>query len=120
MIKKTSLSTPRTSSGISKINNNNLISKKKLEFAARKIVKDQKCDKNYDNLSVEDLQKLIDERKEKLEVLKRHEAEKKELTELTMKWKKAGNEGLDFIESHLKLDREEIMRKIKVDKELFL
>lgn len=116
---KPSLSTPRasTSSAISKDNYKPVLLKKKLEFAAKKHLEEEEM--NYEGLTQEELKKLIVKRTEQLNILERHEAEKKELTEITEKWKDAGNEAVDELAAHFNCSREEVMKNLHISEDLF-
>lgn len=116
---KPSLSTPRasTSSAISKDTNKPVLLKKKLEFAAKKHLEEEEM--NYEGLTQEELKKFIVKRTEQLNILERHEAEKKELTEITEKWKDAGNEAVDELAAHFNCCREEVMKNLHISEDLF-
>lgn len=116
---------PRTSV-ISNIVDKSVIKKKKLEFAGRKSVKEdvEKTDKNeyvnYESLDENQLTELLRIRREKLEVLRRHQKEKKQLIEYTARWKEVGNEALEILtEKYFKMSREQIIHKIGLDDYVF-
>lgn len=116
-----SSSTPKATKSISKINKEHVTLKKKLEFAAHKQLKDEEDRKevNYEKLSHDELILLIEKRKEELNVLKRHEKEKEELTGLIEKWKEVGNDALEELENHFKMGRESLMTKLNLVQNLF-
>lgn len=93
--------------------------KKKLEFAAKKHLEEDKNEKNFEELSCDELKIMIDKRKEQLKVLQRHELERQELTGYIEKWKSVGNDALEDLSNHLKISREEIMIKLNLVEDLF-
>jgi hypothetical protein len=106
------------------------INKKKLQFAARKQLETDSEDDdeplkqkaNYENLDIETLKALVEEKKAKLEVLERYKVEKVELINLTAKWKQAGLDGLDRLNNFVTSPTtyEEMLDSFKIPHETFL
>lgn len=76
------------------------IQKRKLEFAAVNHLKQEgKAEEevNYETMDLEELRKLVEQKRKSLEIQGRHEKEQIELTALIEKWKQAGNDGLEML-----------------------
>jgi hypothetical protein len=72
------------------------------------------------NLSVEQLTVLVEEKRKKLEFLQKHEAEKKNLIEVTEKWKQAGLDAMERLREWKPATDEEILDSFKIPHEFFL
>lgn len=120
-----SSSTPKTS--IQSKFKKSLITKKKLEFAAHKHLESDKPEDvdvptNIEDLDVESLTLLVEEKRNKLEVLKRHQAEKQELTNLIERWKEAGLAALNQLRNFSQEPKtdEQILDSFKIPHDAFL
>lgn len=104
-----------------------VIKKKKLEFivnqdGCEKTLNSHEDDENIHHLDLKSLKSLVEEKRAKLEVLRRHQTEKENLVDLTDKWKDAGLDGLDKLRECLQPARtsEEILDGFKIPHEMFL
>lgn len=72
--------------------------KRRLEFAADTKIKQEKTEEvNYETMDLEELRKLVAEKRKKAEIQERHGKEQEELKALIDKWKQAGNDGLQML-----------------------
>lgn len=74
-----------------------VIQKRKLEFAATAHIKQEKEEVNYEKMDLEELRKLVEEKRKAAEIQERHEKEQEELKALIEKWKQAGRDGLEML-----------------------
>lgn len=112
------------------------MTKKKLEFAGRKIIEAPKEEKlevpvtieieddsdesdSYESLTYDQIKELLEVRKKELEVLQRHQKEKQQLLDYKVKWKNVGNEALEILESLYKMSRDELIFKMRLDDGVF-
>lgn len=73
------------------------IQKRKLEFAAVSHIKQEKIEVNYETMDLEELRKLVEEKRKTVEIQARHDKEQEELKALIDKWKQAGQDGLEML-----------------------
>lgn len=92
---------------------------KYLEENNNKIKEEAKVD--YSELNEEQLAKVIEERKEKVQIFERHEAEKKEVNELIIKWKEAGVSVYEELQKmYPDKTEEELFNRNGIDPDAFL
>jgi hypothetical protein len=116
-----------------------VITKKKLEFAGRKLIEETKKEvkpkvpaiiisdsdesdnetEKYDSLNDSQLTELLESRRKQLQILQRHQKEKQQLLEYKEKWKEAGNESLEILTGYYKMSREELLHKMGLDDDVF-
>jgi len=77
---------------------------------------------NYDDLDLESLKTLVENKRSQLAVLERHQTEKEELTNLAERWKEAGLVGIKRFREIIQPPRtiEEILDSFKIPHEVFL
>lgn len=107
----------------------NLIKRKKLEFAAEKYL-NEKCENEpekdlmttFENLDIDEMKELIEEKKRNLEILQRYQAEKEELIKFTVLWKQAGLDAIERLRQFTNDSNtdEEILDNFNIPHEVFL
>lgn len=98
-----------------------------MEFAAKHLEpepskEDTIQDDNLENLDIEALKKYIEEKKNHLKTLEKHQAQKEELTNLTEQWKQAGLDAMDHLRKFVEPPKtnEEILDSFKIPHTIFL
>lgn len=107
----TSATTPIISSKTNRKENRSSVTRvtqKKLKFAGLQHTEVlEKCSDKDETIVIEDLdlealRALVEEKRETLRLLERHKVEKQELIDLTEKWKEAGIQGLEEMRKIIK------------------
>ena len=98
-----------------------------MEFAAQKYLESDKLsgdesEKKLNDLDLESLKMLVEDKRTKLEILKKHQVEKDKLLNVTEKWKEAGLLAIDKLRGHVQEHKtdEEILDSFKIPHEVFL
>lgn len=75
-----------------------------------------------EEIDLESLKTLVEQKRAKLEILQRHRVEKASLEALIVKWREAGQEGLSQLIEKTKDSKtaEEILDALKIPHEMFL
>lgn len=120
-----SISTPTTSS--KSTTDKAAIKKKKLEFEVQSepepaSEKADEKEENYEGMDLDSLKLLMKEKKNKLEILKRHQTEKEHLINVSEKWQEAGLLAIDKLRGHIKPSpsEEEVLDSFKIPHDFFL
>lgn len=73
----------------------------------------------FASLTDAQLAEMLEERKKELEIYQRHETEKAQLLDYTIKWKEVGNDALETLQGYYKMSRAELMLKMRLDDDIF-
>lgn len=73
----------------------------------------------FASLTDTELTEMLEQRKKELEIFQRHKAEKAQLIDFTAKWKEVGNDALETLVGYYKMGRGELMRKMRLDEDIF-
>ena len=75
---------------------------------------------DVESLDIGSLQALVKNKREELVALTKHQAERKDLIEITEKWKLAGLDGMERLRNWRPATDEEILDSFKIPHEIFL
>lgn len=98
-----------------------------MEFAAQHHLEKEKLQNciehtNLEGLDIEALQMIVEEKRNKLEILKRFQTEKEDLIAVTQRWKEAGQAGIERLRKFTQepMTDEKILDSFRIPHDAFL